>query len=297
MLFNTRAGRGNVAVRIRRALRAESIRTELTRLIPVASIDEAAEALAPLLPHEIPVAAGGDGTVGMVAAALLRNDTGLRPLGILPLGTANLLARNLGTGSLRRAILALTSGTVARIDVMRTTDPRFPVALVSIGAGFEGLFIHLYHRQRVLGRALAGAFAAVRAARHRAHIRVELDGRVIAANDAPMFSAGLYNTRIVAAGLRIAPSAALDDGWCEAIVHRTAFNYLSAMRRAISTGGAGVRASRKGASRSGEPSHHTWRRACIESDGPLQIDGQPLGGGALSVSVAPRALAVLLPPD
>ncbi|WP_084174702.1 diacylglycerol/lipid kinase family protein [Afifella pfennigii] len=63
---------------------------------------------------DIVVAAGGDGTVTTVASALAR---GGKTLAILPLGTANLLARDLGIPmDLREAIVALGRMRPRRID-------------------------------------------------------------------------------------------------------------------------------------------------------------------------------------
>jgi diacylglycerol kinase family enzyme len=61
------------------------------------------------------VVAGGDGTVACAAAALAGHAT---PLGILPLGTLNLLAKDLGLPlDLDGAVANLTRGVPRRIDV------------------------------------------------------------------------------------------------------------------------------------------------------------------------------------
>ena len=69
------------------------------------------------------IAAGGDGTVRAVAGQLAGTDI---PLGILPLGTGNLLARNLnlplGSSLSNLAMVALT-GRLQRIDVGRIGAP------------------------------------------------------------------------------------------------------------------------------------------------------------------------------
>jgi len=61
------------------------------------------------------VAAGGDGTVSAVAAALVGTST---PLGILPLGTLNHLARDLSISSnLQEAARTIAEGHICEIDV------------------------------------------------------------------------------------------------------------------------------------------------------------------------------------
>ena len=61
------------------------------------------------------VAAGGDGTVNAVATAVLGGDT---PLGVLPLGTLNHFAKDLGLPlELAEAVRVAAQGTVRRVDV------------------------------------------------------------------------------------------------------------------------------------------------------------------------------------
>jgi diacylglycerol kinase (ATP) len=77
------------------------------------------------------IAAGGDGTVSGVADALI--GTGIQ-LGIIPVGTGNSLARELGIPlKLEDAIDLLTGEhTMARIDAMHVGD-RYFVLNVSVG--------------------------------------------------------------------------------------------------------------------------------------------------------------------
>ena len=71
---------------------------------------------------DLVVAAGGDGTVSAVANGLIGNENGGSvPLGIIPLGTANVLARELGIPvDLERACQLLAGPhATTRIDGMR----------------------------------------------------------------------------------------------------------------------------------------------------------------------------------
>ncbi len=64
---------------------------------------------------DLAIIGGGDGTLSTAVPGLL--ETGL-PLGILPLGTANNLARNLGiSSSLEAACRTICSGSVQKIDL------------------------------------------------------------------------------------------------------------------------------------------------------------------------------------
>ncbi len=83
------------------------------------------------------VAAGGDGTVSAVADGLVGSDV---PLGIIPLGTANVLAREVGIPLGLEESCALLSGphAILRIDAMRAAERHF---FTQIGIGIDALMI------------------------------------------------------------------------------------------------------------------------------------------------------------
>ncbi len=88
---------------------------------------------------ELIVAAGGDGTVATVASALIRFGRDL-PLGILPLGTANVLARELGLPTDPVLACSILSGPLQTrsLDVMRVEDHRY---FTQVGVGLDSLMI------------------------------------------------------------------------------------------------------------------------------------------------------------
>ncbi|MEW4566746.1 diacylglycerol kinase family protein [Tautonia sp. JC769] len=83
------------------------------------------------------VAAGGDGTVAAVADGLIGSDV---PMGILPLGTANVLARELGLplDPDEACALLTRSRDSATLDVMRVGDRPF---FTQVGVGLDSLMI------------------------------------------------------------------------------------------------------------------------------------------------------------
>ena len=128
------------------------------------------------------VVAGGDGTVACAAQLLAGTDT---HLGILPFGTMNLLAKDLGipVDDVNAAIALLATGKPRRIDVGEVGDHVF------LCASMLGLPVNIgrdRERQRVAGsawRRWAGfASAALRTARRYVAHRLTLEfvGQVVA---------------------------------------------------------------------------------------------------------------------
>jgi diacylglycerol kinase family enzyme len=297
-LVHTRAGRGRADVRLRRLLARNGAGGSHRSIVRISSPAEALRAVAQLEPHQFPVAAGGDGAAAMVAAALLEAGDADTPVGVLPLGTANLLARNLGVPDPLTALQTLERGVVRRIDVIRTSDPQAPVALVSISAGWEGRFIAAYAAGRGLGRAAAGVRGLAAAGLHGEAVMLQLDGRTVLDGRAPVFSAGLYNTRFSAGGLVVSPDADPTDGECESFVYHTAASYAAAMTlRLLRSGRVPPRTfqDREHAhAAAGRPQRGRWKVALLQSPGVVQIDGEPRPPQCLVLTVEANALPVLV---
>lgn len=140
---------------------------------------EVARHLAAALAHgaDAVVVGGGDGTIAAAAARLKHGEVAL---GILPLGTMNMLARDLGIPlGLAAAADALAQGAIRAIDVAEVNGETYLCNAVIGSPSWLGR-----HRERHRGRAslrtrLAFAVAGLRAAwRHRPmRLSVALDGR------------------------------------------------------------------------------------------------------------------------
>jgi diacylglycerol kinase (ATP) len=298
-LVHVGAGRGRADGRLRRLLARNDTPAGHRSIVRITCPADARRAVARLEPHQFPVAAGGDGTAAMVAAALLEAGGTDRPMGVLPLGTANLLARNLGAHDPLRALQTLARGVVRRIDVMRTSDPHAPVALVSVSAGWEGRFIEAYAASRGLGRAAAGVYGLVAAGLRAEAVTLELNEVTVLDGREAVFSAGLYNTRFYAGGLVVSPNADPADGECESFVYRTAATYAAAMtRRLLWSGRLQARIIRDREDRHASvdaPQSARWTAAVLVSAGVLQIDGEPRPPQCLALRVEPNALPILVP--
>lgn len=85
------------------------------------------------------VAAGGDGTVHDVAAGLLGTPV---PLGIVPMGTANVFAREVGLSrSPERVASTLMNGKVGTIPVGQINGQ---LVLFVVGIGFDAEAVHQF---------------------------------------------------------------------------------------------------------------------------------------------------------
>ncbi len=108
----------------------------------------------------IPVIAGGDGTINGVLPVLLEAG---KPVGVLPLGTVNVLGRDLGLhGTLEHQIEALCKGEPVTMDVGALNERLFHSIS---GMGFFSLMAREREHARrrfPFSRAIAFAFAATR---------------------------------------------------------------------------------------------------------------------------------------
>lgn len=159
------------------------------------------------------LACGGDGTVRACGAALAG---GTVPLGLLPAGTGNLLARNLDLPrDLSDAVSVLASGATRSIDVVYLDDQAF---LVMSGSGFDALLFEETSDQLkdTVGWAayVVAGFRAIGRAR-RADLRIDVDGDV---RHLRAVGAVIGNVGTLTAGIELMSDAEADDGCMHAAV-------------------------------------------------------------------------------
>ncbi|MFN3673584.1 MAG: diacylglycerol/lipid kinase family protein [Bosea sp. (in: a-proteobacteria)] len=163
-------GQAAFATRVAEAFAAHGCTAEVKLVSPKEL--HSALALAIADPDAIPVVAGGDGTINGVLPILLE---ARRPVGILPLGTVNVLGRDLGLyGTLERQIEALCSGHPVDLDIGRVDDRLFHSLS---GMGFFSLMAREREHARrrfPFSRAAAFAVAAIRSILFTHPITVEI---------------------------------------------------------------------------------------------------------------------------
>ena len=167
---------------------------------------------------QLVLAAGGDGTVAEVMAAAHQRSL---PMGIVPLGTANIVARELGLpAGWRRAtrqVLEHFPATRA-VDLARVNDGYMALAA---GIGFDATVMR--HTPATLkywfGRAayfVAGAWWLPRAPHFECTIRADGEEMKLTAVVVLIVNAGMLG----AAPFRFGPNIAIDDGWLDVCVYR-----------------------------------------------------------------------------
>lgn len=230
---------------------------------------------------------GGDGTVGLVAGEL--EATGCA-LGLLPAGTGNAFARDLGLdGSLEQAAAWVAQGSPRAVDLARASGNPFvnvaTVGLSTLVARYldPGL-------KRHLGKA-AYLVAVVRAVRRAkpAQVRIEAEGQ---ATETQTLQVVVANGRLHGGPFVVAPRASLQTGRLsvyalQAEDKRVLVRYAAG----LALGGAHVALP------------EVWSaeaRACrVDSDPslPSTLDGEPGPRTPFEARSVPGGLLVLAPQD
>ena len=222
------------------------------------------------------LAIGGDGTVRTVAGVLA--GTGV-PLGIVPMGTGNLLARNLWipVNDLEASIEEAVTGHTASIDVARVHAVRAggevieETSVVMLGVGFDAeVFDNV--DEKLKGRIGWAAYVATglpRMVGTLVPVRLTLDGRRPTVRK--VRSVVVASCGTLTGGVVLLPDAHYDDGIADILVvaPKGIAGWLSIIGWAL----------RKTRAKHGLVRHLTARTVRIESDRPIpaQIDGDSIG--------------------
>lgn len=297
LIYNPAAGPWDVQQAIQRICaqleeRGWSIQLKQTRQSGDATVlaREAAQAGC-----DIVVVAGGDGTLNEAVNGLIDTRTAL---GVLPVGTGNRWARQLGlplyllANPLRvhEAATGLAEATIRQIDVGRVNERYF---LCWAGIGLDAqITTEMEPRPRhtkhlgiipyiIAGLLVARDFQGVRT-------RVQLDDQVVRGRTLLILAS---NIQQYAGQLHVAPQARLDDGLLDVFVFK-GLGFPYALRHLFTM------LNRRWLQ---DPRivHRQARHIKIQTDRPIpvQVDGDPAGTTTpVTLQVLPRALRVLVPP-
>ncbi|MFQ6097356.1 MAG: diacylglycerol/lipid kinase family protein [Armatimonadota bacterium] len=233
---------------------------------------------------EAVIVCAGDGTVREAIDGLAHTDVAL---GIIPGGTGNVLARDLGLPlDLRRACRAIAQAWVREVDLGEVNGLRF-VLHASAGGSAEVVSRVTPHLKSRLGQ-FAFVWIGVRVASKRFHweVNVETDEQTWRGC---VWDVIVGNAATFAWKLKATPRAKMDDGVLDVcILHATGPMRLVGLHaRAL----MGLRVRPK------EVTNMRARHVHIHAEppAPVQADGDLLGRTPAEIKVLPRALRLLAP--
>lgn len=232
---------------------------------------------------EVPVVLSGDGLLGAIGGAMAGAET---PLGIVPSGRGNDLARVLGIADApEEAIETVLAGNSRRIDVGEANGKRF-LGIVSVG--FDSECNRLANEVRLVRSNLVYVYSLLRTLGGwkpaRFTIRVDDERMRISG-----YSVSVANNSTFGGGMRIAPGAELDDGEFDIVTVGDVgkLRYVGNLPKVFK--GTHV----------DQDEVRVFRARHLELSAsrpfPVYADGEHLTDLPVSLRVLPRALSVLVP--
>jgi YegS/Rv2252/BmrU family lipid kinase len=227
------------------------------------------------------IAWGGDGTISEVASSLIGSNVAL---GIVPAGSGNGLARELGIA--RRPAAAIADAVRATPSPIDVGDVEGRYFVNTAGIGFDA---HVASRFATASRRGFLGYVNVTARALASYVpleyRISVDGRPAQIVRAVLVT--IANSAQFGNGARIAPGAKVDDGELDLVTfeERSRFRTLCALPRLFN--GTANRIAGCTTTR--------LQQVTISADAPLtfHVDGEPvLGGTTLRARVHPAALRV-----
>lgn len=238
---------------------------------------------------DVVIAAGGDGTINEIIQELAGSETAL---GVLPIGTVNVWAREVGIPfDGIDACEVLLHGQTRHIDLGQVNGRYF---MLMAGIGLDGEVTHAVERKPVkrlgaLGYLLMGTLLGLGYPAFR--ILLQVDGRVVKANAIQVI---IGNTQLYGGAIKYTWQAKCDDGLLDICI----------IRQHSMLGRIGVAFDlllhRNGRDRWTRYERCQTARIRTRNTIAMQIDGDPAGyinSGfpSTTFTVAPLALKVVIP--
>lgn len=213
-----RAGREQAA--LQQKLRAHALDAQLEMTTGPGAARERVAGLEPGQ-FDVIVAAGGDGTLFEVVNGLMDQAPQQRAaLAVLPMGTGNAFARELGLapGAVDRAIGLLKAGSAGRIDVAQVTTATEHFHFINmLGLGLVTEAARTAVRFKWLGRGAytLGALSAL-VSLPLSRLTIELDGVALPVQDRLFLQ--VANTCYTGTHFKMAPKAKMNDGLLDVVL-------------------------------------------------------------------------------
>jgi diacylglycerol kinase (ATP) len=234
------------------------------------------------------IAAGGDGTVNEVMNGLVGTDTAL---GVLPLGTVNIWAREMGLSmDMLKAADSLGKSELTKIDVGMAGNRYF---LLMAGIGFDAAVTATVRSEE---KKLLGAIAYVKQAIQIAwnfrgvRLKLRIDGKRVRGK---ILMVIVGNSQLYGGVIKFTAHATIDDGLLDVCVIKGR-GMLSAPRRLISI-------FARHYNRDPQVKYYQAKQVEIRRKRgkalPVQVDGDYLGTTPMSFRVVPDSLWIMVPPN
>jgi len=242
---------------------------------------------------DVALAVGGDGTLGQVASGLVGSECAL---GVLPVGTGNVWAHMMGlpvwTPVYRTALLdsarALVSGQVRRVDMGKAGDRYF---ILWSGIGFDAQVAREIEPLREIRRSFGNVTYLVTSIALSLGLRgtrmtVTIDGKAFRQR---VLLIVVSNAQLYGSSWMLAPQAQLDDGLLDVYIFKGG-NTLDIFRHLFMV---------LLGKHQQDPKMEIYRARSVTIRGersfPLHTDGDPAGNTPVTITVAPKALNVIVP--
>ena len=244
------------------------------------------------------VAVGGDGTLhevinGMLQANIPANE--YPAIGLLPYGSANDFARSAGiTNSIAALIALIQSNTTQKIDlgkiiIQQTQETRYFINIAGVGLGSE-VAQNLERSSSVLGpdfnyfkHIIKGFLSYVKKEVSCTSSTWQWKGKLL--------QMAVANGRYFGKAICIAPDAKLTDGQFQVAIFGdlSIWDYL----KNFSNLKKGVKINLP------QVSYHDTNEVLLESNAScgIEADGEYVGLAPATISVLPKAICFLMPPD
>lgn len=234
---------------------------------------------------DLVVAVGGDGTVREVIDGLVDPEVNV---GVLPFGTANVLAEELNLPrDVHHALEILLKKRVQTLDVAYANGQ---LSFLAVGVGFDGAVVHEVDRTRtgpISKLAYVRALLRVMPSYQPPRLRVVIDEQEVPDKHGFVLVGNLQNYGGV---FHLAPDARSDDGLLEVYLFPTGkrLELVRSFARSffghLPGGGVTVRRGR-----------HVRIESVGEKAAPVQVDGDPAGETPVEVEMGPNRYRLVVP--
>lgn len=290
LIVNPASGQGKAAREKRKLLEMVSNMPHIHAVVPK-SVDETLDLArnAAVNGYDCVLAAGGDGTINCVINGI--GTSGI-PLGLIPLGTGNVLAHDLGLpyNDIHASLDVIEHNHIRSLDLGRANGRLF---VLMAGFGFDAEVADgvIPEAKGIFGTmAYAGPIIEKLFTYTPAHYTLTMDNGP--AYQADAYAVVVANCPTFASSLQIAPHALLDDGMLDVIVFESG---PGAMFRFV---GQAIEVFFQEIISDPCTSHFKCASLTVESEPKvkMQVDGDVWGESSARIDVLHKALKLIVPP-